>query len=102
MVSVNEVHTQLSALGERLRTTRLERNETMAQFARRIGVSVATLRGMETGESTVQIGYWANALWALGRLDELRTMLAPHGDLISRARLAQQPLRRRARPRLPG
>jgi transcriptional regulator with XRE-family HTH domain len=97
MDSINETGDAIAQLGTRLRTARLARNEPMAVFARRIGVSVPTLRHMESGLTTVQIGYWANALWTLGRLDDVRTLLAPQGDLISRARIAQAPQRRRAR-----
>jgi transcriptional regulator with XRE-family HTH domain len=101
MLTITEVELELRAMGRRLRQARLEGNETMALFARRIGVSVSTLRNMEAGESTVQVGYWANALWILGRLDELRGVLAPQADLISQARQALRAQRQRARPRAP-
>jgi hypothetical protein len=69
----------------------------MALFAERIGVSVPTLRQMERGSPTVQIGFWLNAFWALGRLDELKPLLAERESLIERARRArEQPARRRA------
>jgi transcriptional regulator with XRE-family HTH domain len=65
-----------------LRTARLARGDAQAIFAQRIGVSVPTLRAMERGSSTVAVGYWAQALWALGRLDELGALLRENRSLI--------------------
>ena len=65
-------------------------------FAARIGVSIPTLRSMERGAPTVHIGAWANALWALDRLDDLARVLASQESLLDRARAQQAPVRRRA------
>ena len=75
----------------------------MASFAQRIGVSVPTLRAMERGTESVQIGYWAKALWALDRLADLDKVLQPSHSLLDIARAkAQAPAaRQRARRRLP-
>lgn len=100
MVSVSETGQALASLGARLRAARLERDEPMAVFAERIGVSVPTLREMERGSATVQIGFWLNALWALDRLDEAGALLADRESLIERARRARGPARRRASRRL--
>jgi len=35
----------------------------MTVFAQRLGVSAGTLRAMEHGAGTVQVGAWVNALW---------------------------------------
>ena len=67
----------------------------MALFAARIGVSVPTLRDMERGAPTVQIGSWANALWALDRLEDLAGVLAQRESLLDQARAAAKPARRR-------
>jgi transcriptional regulator with XRE-family HTH domain len=96
MVSVEHVRHALAALGARLRAARLGRNEPMAVFAERIGVSVPTLRDMERGSATVQIGFWLNALWALDRIDEVSALLAERESLIDRAKRARSPARRRA------
>ncbi len=96
MVFVIDAGSSLAALGTRLRAARLERNEPMTLFAGRIGVSVPTLRDMERGAATVQVGSWLNALWALGRLDEVDQLLAARESLIERARRARRPARRRA------
>jgi transcriptional regulator with XRE-family HTH domain len=97
MESIEEVGATLAQLGSRLRSARLARNEPMALFAERIGVSAPTLREMERGSPKVQIGFWFNALWALGRLDEIAPLLAERESLIERARRArEQPQRQRA------
>ena len=95
MVSVSESSAALAALGQRLRAARVARNQAMALFAARIGVSVPTLRDMERGAPTVQVGTWANALWALDRLDDLAPVLAERVSLLERARAAAQAPRKR-------
>jgi transcriptional regulator with XRE-family HTH domain len=101
MKKVNESHQQLAALGRRLRAARLERNDTMAVFAERIGVSEATVRAMEKGLPSVQIGIWCNGLWALGRLDDLNALLTPQESLLDRARDERRLRRQRASGRRP-
>jgi transcriptional regulator with XRE-family HTH domain len=96
VVSISESWTSLEGLGSRLRVARIARNESMALFATRIGVSVPTLRAMERGAPTVQIGTWANALWALDRLEDLAPVLAVRESLLDLARARQAPTRRRA------
>ena len=61
MVSINP-YPALNELGARLRAERLARNEPQARFAARLGVSVPTLRRMEQGDPTAQIGHWLVAL----------------------------------------
>ena len=99
MVSFDEPAAVLRELGARVRAARLLRNDGMDVFAQRIAVSVPTLRAIEQGIPTVQIGSWLNALWALDRLDDLKSVLEPRASLLERARLARQPLRQRARRR---
>ena len=86
----------LLALGRRLRAARLARNDTMTTFAERLGVSDQTVRAMEQGLSTVQIGTWANALWILDDLGSLERVLEPRESLIDRARSAHSSRRQRA------
>ncbi len=100
VVPVTDATQALASLGTRLRAARLERDEPMAVFAERIGVSVPTLREMERGSATVQVGSWLNALWALDRLDEVGALLAERESLIERAKRARRPSRRRASRRL--
>lgn len=103
MIAITESALELVQLGARLRAARLARDESMQLFAQRIGISVPTLRAMESGVASVQVGYWLRALWALDRLHDLAGVLAPSESVLDRARaLAAQPkARRRARRRPP-
>ena len=96
MLDIREQHRYLSELGVRLRTVRLARNDTMAVFAQRLGVSAGTLRAMEHGTATVQIGAWVKALWVLDRLDDLNGVLAQKVGLLEQARAPRTRLRQRA------
>lgn len=87
---------KLQALGTRLKTERLKRNEQQALFAARIGVSVPTLRKMEAGDSTVQIGYWAIALDILDHSGDLDSILAAPEDLFAKYEAVNKPSRIRA------
>jgi len=78
----NESIEGLSRLGRQLRELRLERNDRQADFAARLGVSIPTLRKLEQGDPTVAIGTWIDAIWLLGRLDQLTTVLEPRSSLF--------------------
>ena len=86
MVEFFDTDRVLRLWGERLRSARIERNDSMKIFAARIGASEGTLRDMERGARTVQIGTWLNALSALDRLDDVNAVLEPRESLIERAR----------------
>lgn len=90
------VEVKLGSLGSRLRSERLKRNETQAVFAARIGVSVPTLRKMESGDATVLIGYWATAMDVLDRAGDLDALLAEPEDLFAKYERMNAPTRRRA------
>ncbi|MBL8517627.1 MAG: helix-turn-helix transcriptional regulator [Betaproteobacteria bacterium] len=103
MLEIRETTEFLKILGERLRHARVERNDTMKIFADRLGVSEGTVRDMERGARTVQIGTWLNALWMVDCLDDVRSILEPRESLIEKARmLAKRKTRIRAYPRLRG
>ncbi len=86
MTQVVEVRRALAALGRRLRQARLARNDSMAVFAQRIGVSEQTVRAMERGLPTVQIGTWLEALWVLDELEALDHLLEKRESLLDLAR----------------
>ncbi|MGB6487413.1 MAG: helix-turn-helix transcriptional regulator [Steroidobacteraceae bacterium] len=86
MKQVAETRKALTELGRRLRTARLERNDSMAVFAQRIGVSEQTVRAMERGLPTVQIGTWVEAFWVLDELEPLDRLLETRESLLDRAR----------------
>ncbi len=96
MISEN-VSATLQQLGDRLRAERLARNESQTRFAARIGVSVPTLRRMEQGDASAQIGHWLTALTLLGRIADAETLLAPRYSLFDAAAQAEKPVRQRAR-----
>jgi transcriptional regulator with XRE-family HTH domain len=96
MKQITETGRTLAELGHRLRDARLARNDSMATFAERLGVSERTVRAMERGLPTVQIGIWLNALWLLDALQPLEQILAVRESLLDRARQAQRPARKRA------
>lgn len=98
-MQITEVREMLSELGRRLRAARLARNDTMAVFAQRLGVSEGTVRAMERGAPTVQIGAWLNALWVLDQLDAIRPLLEPKESLLARARAEHRRPRQRASKR---
>ncbi len=87
----------LQTLGDRLRAERLARNESQSRFAARIGVSVPTLRRMEQGDASAQIGHWLTALTLLGRIADAEALLAPRYSLFDAAAQAEKPVRQRAR-----
>jgi transcriptional regulator with XRE-family HTH domain len=95
------LETKLQNLGSRLRAERLRRNETQALFAARIGVSVPTLRKMESGDPTVMVGYWSTALEVLDRAGDLDAILSEPEDLFAKYEQMKAPSRRRASRRVP-
>ena len=100
-MEIDRVKEILSELGSRLRAARIERNDTMEVFAQRLGVSVGTVRAMERGAPTVQVGAWLNALWILNQLDAITHVLEPRESLLDRFRAQEKRRRQRAsrRPR---
>lgn len=94
MVS-DKINQSLVSLGTRLRAERLVRNDSQARFSARIGVSVPTLRRLEQGDASAQIGHWLRAFEVLGRLHEIEALLGAHTSLF--AAEPEPPLRQRAR-----
>jgi transcriptional regulator with XRE-family HTH domain len=98
-VKIDEVTEVLAELGERLRAARIERNDTMEIFAQRLGVSVGTVRAMERGTPTVQIGAWLNALWVFDELETLNPILQRKESLLDRSKAQEKNRRYRASKR---
>src|SRR5487761_2712501 len=95
MLEIDEQRRSLSELGMRLKSLRLARNDTMAVFAERLGVSAGTLRAMEHGTATVNIGVWIRALWVLAqKASLLEQARAPRHR--GRQRASRRPNRSRA------
>ena len=100
-MQIEETAEILSQLGSRLRAARINRNDTMEVFAERLGVSVGTVRAMERGAPTVQVGAWLNALWLLNELDSLVPILKPKESLLERFKAEEKGRRQRASRRRP-
>jgi transcriptional regulator with XRE-family HTH domain len=95
-MEIDRVREILSELGKRLRAARIERNDTMDAFAQRLGVSVGTVRAMERGAPTVQVGAWLNALWILNQLETVTRVLEPQESPLDRIRAQEKRRRQRA------
>ncbi|MBL7076624.1 MAG: helix-turn-helix transcriptional regulator [Kiritimatiellae bacterium] len=90
------IYENLQSLGSRLRAERLRRNDTQTMFAARLGISVPTLRKMESGDPGVSVGYWVAALNVLDRAGDLDAILAAPEDLFAKYDQVKQSLPRRA------
>lgn len=104
MIYIEESDAALKALGRRLREARIKRNDSQSIFAARLGVSVPTLRDMESGAGTVSVAHWINALWLLQDLSSVDRLLEQKASLIELAEQEQgrqrKGVRQRARRRL--
>jgi len=70
----------IEKLGADLAVARLRRKEPLRTWAKRMGVSVATLQRLEAGDPGVGIGIVATALWLIQRDGELSNLAAPEHD----------------------
>lgn len=70
----------IEKLGADLAVARLRRKESLRSWARRMGVTVATLQRLEAGDPSVGIGIIATALWLIQRDGELSRLAAPEHD----------------------
>ena len=76
IMHINEKQSEaLVNLGMNLRRYRLQKNDSQATFAERIGISRATYIKLEQGDHSVAIGYWIKAFTILGRLHEWSSLL---------------------------
>jgi transcriptional regulator with XRE-family HTH domain len=67
-------------LGERIRTARVRRGLRQADLARRAGVTVPTLRRVESGSLGTGLGAYLAALWAMGLEGQLGALADPAQD----------------------
>lgn len=86
--------TKIASLGSRLKDARLNRNESQETFAARLGISIPTLRRMETGDANVAVGHWVAALRILDRETDLDNLLAPKQDLFAKFDSTTREIRR--------
>lgn len=93
----------IEKLGADLAVARLRRKESLASWAKRIGVSISTLQRLEAGDPTVSVGIVASALWLISRDGALWELAAPANDLAAmelEVREAEELGRARARASL--
>ena len=72
MITIKEVALALVEMGRQMREQRIARGESQELFASRIGISRPTVKAIEKGMPTVQVGHWMAACWALNRLGDVR------------------------------
>ena len=94
MISINDVDESARKLGASVRSLRIARGDRQTIFAQRIGVSVPTLRRLERGDQTVQLGAWLRALWVLDKLAGVTAAAIPQATLFDRI---ERPVRQRVR-----
>lgn len=67
----SSVQSALAKLGSDIRSARKRQRIKVSDLALRVGVSAPTMRKIERGDPTVQLGYMAQALDELQMLDGL-------------------------------
>jgi DNA-binding XRE family transcriptional regulator len=97
MVTIKEVSFTLAELGRRIRELRITRGESQELFGSRIGVSRPTVKAIEKGEPTVQVGHWMAACWALNRLGDMRESFKESVHLLDLPAPAKHPRVRASR-----
>ncbi len=89
----------LEELGQRLKRTRLQRNQTQLRLAEEAGISLATVRNLEDGKPS-QLVTLIRVLRALGMLGGLeRAVPEPPPSPIEELRLRGRERRRASSPR---
>lgn len=70
----------IEKLGADLAVARLRRKESLASWAKRMGVSISTLQRLEAGDPTISVGIVASALWLMSRDGAIAELAAPAHD----------------------
>lgn len=83
----------LEQLGAHLAVARLRRKESLRSWARRMGVTVATVQRLEAGDPAVSIGIVATALWLVQRDGALGEIASPDKDVGALEMDVQEALR---------
>jgi transcriptional regulator with XRE-family HTH domain len=76
----NEVHAELSRIGEGVRIARLRRRMTQEELASHVGTTFHTIRKIEQGAPGTSIGAYLKALWVLGLFEDVRLLADPNRD----------------------
>lgn len=86
-------------IGEDISFARRVRRIAADDFAKRIGISRATLHRLEKGDPGISLNTLAMALHALGRLDVLMNIVDPASDHVSVMQMRVQAPKRIGKPR---
>ncbi len=96
----------LRKLGQDIRDARLRRRIPTAIMAERISISRTTLNKIEKGDPGVSLGIFATALFVLGMIERLSSLLDVTTDVIGLnledERLPKRIRRSRRKPSAPG
>ena len=72
----------IKRLGQDMRIARLKRRYTQADMSKKMGVSIGTVKRLESGDPGVSIGSLVMAFEVFGCMDNIESMLAEHNDPI--------------------
>ncbi len=74
----------MSKVGSDMRDARLRRRLPMELIAERAGISRATLRKIENGDTSVSLGSFVSVLFALGMIERLKEIADASHDHVGR------------------
>ncbi|WP_426130053.1 helix-turn-helix domain-containing protein [Pararhizobium sp. PWRC1-1] len=89
----------MKKIGEDISLARRVRRIAADDFARRIGISRATLHRLESGDPGIGLNTLAMALHALGRLDAFTNIADPVHDHVTMMQMRDQAPKRISKPR---
>lgn len=77
---------QIALLAQNIVVARKRRQETQAQWARKLGVSQPTMARIERGDPSVAMVSYVMCLWLINQAAGLPELIAPQNDQASLAR----------------
>ncbi|MCZ7862630.1 helix-turn-helix transcriptional regulator [Agrobacterium salinitolerans] len=95
-----KVDRAIAKIGADISHARRVRRIAAEDFARRIGISRATLHRLENGDPGISLNTLAMALHAIGRLDALANIADAANDHITMMQMRDQAPRRISKPRI--
>jgi DNA-binding XRE family transcriptional regulator len=77
---------QIELLAQNIVMARKRRNETQAQWAKKLGVSQPTMARIERGDPAVAMASYVMCMWLINQAAGLADLIAPQNDHASLAR----------------
>jgi DNA-binding XRE family transcriptional regulator len=77
---------QIELLAQNIVMARKRRNETQAQWAKKLGVSQPTMARIERGDPAVAMASYVMCMWLVNQATGLADLIAPQNDHASLAR----------------